>query len=100
MLVDGLRHGAREQLAIDRQRSAGRHARDFGRVHHERVEPPHLFFQQADRVIELVAAERVAAHQLGEPIGFVNFCRPRGPHFVDRDGDAASGSLPSCFATG
>ena len=100
MLVNGLRHGAREQLAIDRQRSASRHARDFGGVHHERVEPPHFLFQQADRVVELVAAERVAAHQLGEPIGLVHVGRPRGPHFVDGDGNAASGGLPGRFATG
>ena len=67
-----------EPLAIDRQRGAGGHARRIGRAHHERAEPAHLLFEEADRVIELVAAEGVAADELGEPIGLVDRGR-RGP---------------------
>ena len=59
------------RVAIDRQRRARRHAARLGGAHHERTEPPHLFLQQADGVIELVAAERVAAHELGEGVGAV-----------------------------
>jgi hypothetical protein len=100
MLVHRLRDGPGEQLAIDRQGGAGRHARDLGGVHDERVEPAHLFLQQADGVIQLVAAERVAADELGESIGFMNFCRPDRPHLVNDDGDSAGGCLPRRFASG
>ena len=100
MLVNGLCDSAREQLAIDRQRRACGHARDLGRMHHERVEPPHLFFEQTDGVVELVAAEGVAADQLGKPIGLVDVGRPDGPHFVDGDGNAAGGGLPGGLAPG
>ena len=66
-----------EPLAIDGERRAGRHAARLGaRACTSESEPPHLLFQQADGVIELVAAERVAADQLGEPIGLVH----RGRH--------------------
>ena len=57
MRVHRLGDRLREPLAIDRQRRAGRHAVRIGRAHHERAEPPHLLLQQADGVIELVAAE-------------------------------------------
>ena len=99
MLVDRLRHGSREQLAIDRERRARWHACDLRGMHHQGVEPAHLLFQQADRVVELVASEGIAAHELGEAIRLVDFGRPRGPHFVDGDGHAARCGLPGSLAT-
>ena len=81
-------------LAIDGERRAGRHAAGFGRPHHERAEAPHLLLQQADGVVELVAAKRVAAHEFGEPIGLVDGGRPRRPHLVQSDGHAARRHLP------
>ena len=98
MFVNGLCHGTREQLAIHGERRAGRHARDLGCVHHERVEPPHFIFQQADGIVEFVAAERIAADELCETIGLVDFCGPRGPHFVDSDSDASRSGLPGGLA--
>ena len=100
MLVDRLCHGPRKQVAIDGERRPSRDARDFGGVHHERIQPAHLLFQQSDRVVELVAPERVAAHQLGETVRLVDVGGPSGPHFVDGDGYAASGSLPGSLAAG
>ena len=67
-----LRDDLGEALAIDGERGAGRHAARLGGAHHQRAEPPHLLLQQADGVIELVAAEGVAADQLGEPVGLVD----------------------------
>ena len=61
-----------ELLAIDGQRGAGRHAHAIGDAHDQRAEPPHLLFEQADGVVELVAAEGIAADELGEPIGLVH----------------------------
>ena len=87
-------------LAIHGERGAGRHAARLGGAHHERAEPPHLFLQEADRVIELVAAERVAADQLREAVGLVHGRRADGPHFVQRDRHPPRGRLPGGFRTG
>ncbi len=91
---------SREPLAVDGQRRAGRHAALFGGAHDERSEPPHFFFQEADGVIELVAAEGVAADELGEPVGLVDGGRTDRPHLVERDRHAARGRLPGRFAAG
>ena len=90
----------RETLAIDRERRARRNAARLGRPHDERTEPPHFLFEQTDGVIELVAAEGIAADELGEPIGLVDGRRPHRPHFVQRDRHAARGRLPGSFGTG
>ena len=87
-------------LAVHGERGAGRHAAGLGGAHDERAEPPHLFLQEADRVIELVAAERVAADQLREAVGLVHGGRAHGPHFVQRDRHAPRGRLPGGFRTG
>ena len=67
-----------EALAIHGERRAGRHAARFRRAHDQRTEPPHLLLQEADGVIELVAAERVAADELGEAVGLVHGGRRTG----------------------
>ena len=67
---------------------------------HQRAEPPHLLLEQADGVVELVAAERIAADQLGERVGLVHGGRPHRPHLVERDGDAELRRLPRGFAPG
>ena len=87
-----------EALAVHGERGAGRNAARFGRAHDERPEPAHFFLQQADRVIELVAAERVAAHELGEVIGLVDGGRTNRPHLVQCDGHAGRRSLPRRLA--
>ena len=99
MRGERLRDRLGEPLAIDRQRRAGRHAARLGGTHHERAEPPHLFFQQADGVVELVAAEGIAADELGEPIGLVHGGRTHRPHLVQRDRHAARRRLPRGLAT-
>ena len=93
-------HFRREPDAIDRERGAGRDACGVGGAHHQRAEPPHFFLQQADGVIQLVAAERVAAHQLGEPVGLVHERRPDRPHLEQRDGHTARSDLPGGFGAG
>ena len=71
-----------------------------GRAHDQRAEPPHLLLQEADGVIELVAAEGIGADELGEPIGLVDRGRLHRPHLVEHDGDAARRGLPGGFAPG
>ena len=72
MRLDGVGDRLREPLAIDGQRgAAGTRCASAARMH-QRAEPPHLLLEQADGVIELVAAEGVGADQLREPIGLVH----------------------------
>ena len=93
-------HLGREAIAVDGQRRAGRDARRLRRPHDQRAEPAHLLLEEADRVIELVAAERVAAHQFGAAGGLVHRGRLLRPHLVQDDADAARGDLPRRFAAG
>jgi hypothetical protein len=87
----------REQLAVDREGRAGRHARVIRGPHDQRAQPAHFFLEQADGVIELVAAKRVAADQFRESIRLVHGCRQPGPLLVQHDVDATLGGLPGCF---
>ena len=88
-----------EPLAVDGERGAGGYAARFCGLDDERPKPPHFFFEETHGVIELVAAERVAAHQLGEPIGFVDGRGTHRPHFVQRDRHALRGGLPRRLGT-
>ena len=91
---------AGKTLAVHGERGAGRHAAGLGGAHDERAEPPHFFFQKADRVVQFVAAEGVAADELRETVGLVNGGRPHGPHFVQPDRHAPRGCLPGGFGSG
>src|SRR5256886_13344381 len=73
-----------EPLAVGGERGAGGYAARSGRAHDHRSEPPHLLFQETDGVIQLVAAKRVAADELGEPIGLVYRGWSDRPHLVER----------------
>ena len=88
-----------ELFAVDGQRRAGRHADFVGHAHDERTEPAHLLFEQADGVVELVAAKGVAADQFGERVGLVHGRGHDGPHLVQPHTDAARGSLPGGLDT-
>ena len=94
------RDRVREPLAIDRERRAGGHAALLGRAHDERSEAPHLLFQETHGVVELVAAKRIAAHELGEAVGLVDSRRTHGPHLVERHRDALRCGLPGGLSSG
>ena len=100
MARDRLRDGLREALAIDGERGAGGNAGELGGPHDQRAQPPHLFLEEPDGVIELVAAERVAADQLRQPIGLVDQRRPDRTHLVQDHRHAARRDLPRGFGTG
>src|SRR5262245_64691250 len=78
MRVNGLGDSLRETLTIDREgRTRGNTIR-VGRLHDQRAKTPHLFLEQADGVVQFVAAERVRTDQLAEPIGLVHRGRMHG----------------------
>ena len=69
--------------AIDRERAARRHLVPVGGGQDQRPATPHLLVQQTDRVALLVVgAERVRAHQLGEPGAEMRLGAPHRPHLV------------------
>src|SRR6185503_18510876 len=90
----------REAVAVDRQRAARRHRRGAGGGDHQRAEGLHLALEQAGRVLRLVAAQRVAADELGEGGGRVRRRRPYRPHLVQHHRHAAAGELPGALAAG
>ncbi len=94
------RDGLGKADAIDGERGAGRHARQIGRPHDERAEPAHLLLEETDGVIEFVAAEGVAADELGETVGLVHRGRPHRPHLVEDDRHIERRRLPGGFAPG
>ena len=96
--LDGRGDAICEPLAVDRQRTAGRNAGLVADSHHQRPEPAHLLLEQSHRVLQGVAAERIAADQLREPIRLVDRGRADRAHLVQRNGHAARGSLPRRLA--
>ena len=88
-----------ETLAIDGKSRTRGDAVLIGRTHHERAETPHLFFEQPDRVIELVAAEGVRTDQFAEPVRLVHGGRTQGTHLVQDDRHADGCRLPCGLAT-
>ena len=72
VIRDLARHRLRKPHAIDGERRASRHARQIGRAHDQRAQPAHLLFQEADGVVQFVAAEGIAADELGEAVGLVH----------------------------
>jgi hypothetical protein len=100
MGFDGRRHTFSKQLAIDGQRRAGRHTHLVGHAHDERPQPTHFFLEQPYSVVEFVAPERVAAHQLGQPIGLMYGGRSDWTHLIKRDVNAERCRLPRGLAAG
>ncbi len=89
---------AENRSAVDRERGAGRHARDVRRAHHQRAEPPHLLFEETDGVIEFVAAEGIAADQFRQAVRLVDGGRTDRPHLVKSDRNTVRRGLPRSFA--
>ena len=95
---DRLRDPPREQRAIDGQRAARGHAHLVGDADDERAHPPHLFLEEARRLVEGVAAQAVRADELREVARLVHGRGPHGPHLVEVDPDPAPRELPGRLA--
>ena len=93
--------GRGKTVAVDRERTAGRHLVGVGRAHDQRAEPAHFGVQQADGVVGgVVGAEGVGADELGQTVGAVRLGHPLGAHLMQHDGDAGIGDLPGGFRAG
>jgi hypothetical protein len=82
------------------KRGTRRHVAGLGRAHDERSKPPHLFLQQADCIIELVAAQRVAADEFRETIRLVHGGRPDSRISWSVTGTPCDAASPGGFGTG
>src|SRR5258706_5144215 len=88
-----------ETLTVHGERGTSRHPAGFRDLHHERTETTHFFLEKADGVIELVAAEGIAAHELGKAIRFVDCGWTDRPHLIERDGHMLRRRLPRGFGS-
>ena len=101
MRLQALRHLGGEVVAIDRERAAGGKLVTVPGSQNERAGAAHLLVQQADGVrLPVVGAERVGAHELGQPIGLVGVRHPYGAHLVQHHGHAGAGDLPGGLGAG
>jgi len=91
---DGRAHFGGKNLAIHGERLASRHASGGGRSKQERSEPSKFLLEEPGRAGNLFAFQRVAANQLGEPIGLVSGGGAGRPHLVQFDSEAGLRDLP------
>ena len=98
--MDALVHEAREDLAIHGERRAARHTRLVGARQQETAEGTQLGLEQAVRVTGVRRFERVAADELGEPVGLVRGRPHQRTHLVQRDLDAALRERPGGLRAG
>ena len=93
-------HQLRKPHPVDRERRSRRH-RGFARAgDDQRADARQLFLEQADRILQRRAAQRVAAHELGERAGAMRRSAASGAHLEKVDLDAAARGLPRRFAAG
>ncbi len=84
---------------VDRQRAARRQFVGIGGMQDQGSATPHLLVQQADGVaLGVVRAERVRAHQLGQPLALMRRGRAHRAHLVQHRGHAGACHLPRRLA--
>jgi hypothetical protein len=80
---------------------ARRHLVRIGGAQDQRTALPRLLMQQPDRIaLRVVGAERVGAHQLGEPGPDMRLGAAHRPHLVQHDRHPGARELPRCLAAG
>jgi hypothetical protein len=95
--VDAPRHLGAEALTVHGEGTARRHLRLGAHAHDQRACAPHLFLEQPDGVAQVGAAERVAAHQLGQEVDLLRGGALGGLLLQQAHGHAALGQLPSAL---
>ena len=87
--------------AVDRQRAPRRHLVRVGRAQDQRAALPHLFVQQADRVLlRIVRAEGIGADELGQARAEMRLGLPHRPHLVQHHRHPGARHLPRRLAAG
>ena len=95
-----LGNGLGKAVAIHRQGAPRLHPVPVGTGQDERAHPPQLLLQQPHRVLQLVGAQGVGAHQLPKPGGVVGGGHFFRLHLPQDHGDAPPGQLPGGLRAG
>ena len=82
---------------VNSQTAAGLHTGGLGALHDDAAHTAQLFLQQADCVLQAVAAEGVGADELCEIFGMMGGTLLGGTHLVEFYLDAPLGQLPGGF---
>jgi len=90
----------REAEALHRERLPRRHAMLIRARDHHRATLPQLVLEQPRRGDPIVAAQRVAAHQLAEQRRLMRGRHRARLHLDERDVEACLGELPGSLAAG
>ena len=98
--ADALRDLAGKGLTIHGERAAGGDTVMIRAGEHDGIEPPQLLLEQTDGIGELIAAQRVGAHELRKIRRDVRRSHFFRLHFDQPHRDAPDGELISRFGTG
>ena len=82
MVLQRLGNEPGKVVPVDGERAAGRDARRVCRFQDKRIERAHLFFQDADCILQAVRPKRVRADELCELVGMVGRCLTDRSHFI------------------
>ena len=91
---------AGEIIAIDSEGGAGGDARAIGGRDDERVEPAHFLFEDADRGVHRIVAQRIGADEFREVRSAMSFGHFDRAHLDEAHADASARELPCGFAAG
>ena len=98
--ADFFRDGGGEGVAVHRQGAPRLHPVGVGAGHNEGAAPAQLLLQKPHRVLQLVGAQGVGAHQLPEIPAVVGGGHLLRLHLPQFHRDAPLGQLPGRFAAG
>ncbi len=96
---DGRRHLVGEYIPVHGKRLPAWNARAGRHFEQQRTEPPQFFLEQPRRGGLGLRLERVAAHQLRQPVRLVRGRGPHRPHLVQHARQAPARDLPSRLGT-
>ena len=96
---DLLGHAPGEELPVDGQGTAGRHADFVSEPDDQGVQPAHLFLEKPRSLLELVAPQAIGADELSKIGRLMDSRRPHGPHLIEIDRYPALSQLPGGLAS-
>ncbi|MNV27895.1 hypothetical protein D3C71_1190620 [compost metagenome] len=89
-----------EAVTVNGKRSPCRDSMLIRRTQYQRVQAPHFFLENTDRIPEAISPQRVAAYELGEFIRVVGRRLHNRSHLIQPYRHSARSDLPGCLAAG
>ena len=97
MIPDLLRNQRGKTIPVHGQSAACRHPCGVRAGHNDRIQPAHLLLQQADRVVQAVRTQRVAADQFRKAAALMGRGASSGLHLMEHHRNSALCRLPGRF---